>query len=136
VTEEKEPYGDAEQQDTIYEMKSVHEAANLLRVSESTVWRYAAQDILPAYRVGKKRVMFRRSDLEGLLSRLRRRKQPVAANDDLRLVPMFEGARSAVDAMTRAKEVRDRILARRGGIPVSDSWEDINEAREERTADL
>jgi len=119
-----------------YEMKSAHEAANFLRISESTVWRYAAQDILPAYRVGKKRVMFRRSDLEGLLSRLRKRKEPMAAKEELRMFPMFEGARPAADAMTRAKEVRDRILARRGGVPVTDSWMDINESREGRTADL
>jgi hypothetical protein len=38
--------------------------------------------------------------------------------------------------MTRANEVREGILARRGGVFVSESWEDINAAREERTADL
>lgn len=123
-------------EDVVYDLKSVQEAARFLRISESTVWRYADQNLLPSYRVGKKRVMFRRSDLERLLNRVRKRKEPMAARESLRLLPMSESTRSAADAMERAKEVRERILARRGGVPVSESWEDINAAREERTADL
>ena len=120
-----------------YEMKSAHEAADFLRVSESTVWRYAAQDILPAYRVGKKRVMFRRSDLEGLLRRVRRQRGATMADKDtLRLTRLSEASGGSGDAMERAREVRERILAARAGVPVYDSWVDINEAREERTADL
>ena len=124
-------------EDVVYDLKSVQEAARFLRISESTVWRYADQNLLPSYRVGKKRVMFRRSDLEGLLGRVRRRKkEPMAAGAALRLIAMSEGTRTAADAMERAKEVRERILARRGGVAVSESWTDINAAREERTADL
>jgi excisionase family DNA binding protein len=123
-------------EDVVYDMKSVGEAAELLRISESTVWRYADQGLLPSYRVGKKRVLFRRSDVEALLNRVRRKKEPMNAEARLRLVSMSEGAGAALDAMERAREVRARILARRGGVPVSDSWRDINEAREERTADL
>ena len=119
-----------------HDLKSVREAAELLRVSESTVWRYSAQDMLPAYRVGKKRVMFRRQDLEALLTRLRGRKEPMATKTKLRLIPISEGTGSRVDALTRARALQAEILARRGGVPVSDSWEDINDAREERTADL
>ena len=137
MSEERDPPNEPEVPDVTYELQSVKEAASFLRISESTVWRYADQDILPAYRVGKKRVMFRRSDLEGLLSRLRRRREPVAGNKEgLRLFALSEGSRVASGAMERAREVRERILARRGGVPVSESWEDINAAREERTADL
>ena len=129
-TEQDEP-------ELLYELRSAKETANLLRVSESTVWRYADRDLLPAYRIGPKRVMFRRSDVEALLNRLRRKKeQPLSATENLRLFSMSEGSRPAADAMARAKEVRDRILVRRGGVPVSESWEDINASREERTADL
>jgi excisionase family DNA binding protein len=134
-----EESGETDQPDVpevTYELKSAKEAAGFLRISESTVWRYAAQDILPAYRVGKKRVMFRRGDLEALLSRLRRRKEPMAAKENLRMIPMSEGARAGMDVLVRARALQAEILARRGGVPVSDSWEDINAAREERSSDL
>ncbi len=130
------PDTDPQDAEVTYELKSVKEAAELLRVSESTVWRYADQDLLPAYRVGRKRVMFRRSDLEGLLSQMRRRKKPMALRDRLRLLPMSGDAPVTTDALTRAKALQAEILARRGGVVVSESWEDINAAREERTADL
>lgn len=128
---------DSEQTEITYDLKSVGETAKLLRVSESTVWRYADQDLLPAYRVGRKRVMFRSSDIQGLLNRLRRKKEPMATDKaGLRLFAMSEGARASTEAMARAREVRERILANRSGAFVSESWEDINAAREERTADL
>lgn len=129
--------GNPEGPDFLYDLKSAREAADLLRVSESTVWRYADQNILPAYRIGPKTVRFRGSDLKSLVYRVPRRKSPTTMmKKRLRLTPMSEGGRPAADAMTRAKEIRERILARRGGVPVSESWEDINAAREERTADL
>jgi excisionase family DNA binding protein len=121
-----------------YDLQSVKEAARLLRVSESTVWRYADQSLLPAYRVGRKRVMFRRGDLEALLNRLRGkdRKTAMKGTDSLRLTSISSSSVRAVDAMLRARELRGGILTRRGGIVVSEAWEDINAAREERMADL
>ena len=111
-----------------YELKSVKEAAQLLRVSETTVWRYADQDLLPAYRVGRKRVMFRRGDLESLLNRLRRKKEPMKAASKLRLMSMSENAGAGTDAIARARDVRAGILVRRGGIAVTESWRDIDAA--------
>lgn len=122
-------------QEITYELASVKEAARLLRVSESTVWRYADQDLLPAYRVGRKRVMFRRSDLEKLLSRIRRKKQTVTTNDKMRLFAMSESARDSATAIARARSLGAEILKRRGSF-FADSGEMINEAREERTEDL
>lgn len=137
MTEEEQPSRtEDEQPELIYELKSVKEAAELLRVSESTVWRYADRDLLPSFRVGPKRVMFRRSDLESLLGRVRKKKGSMADNRGLRLLPMTEGGRSGTDAILRAKELRERILAGRDGVPVRASWMEINEAREERAADL
>jgi len=110
----------------------------MLRISESTVWRYAAQDILPSYRVGRKRVMFRPEDLNALLKGVRRKKEPLmAARKRLRMMAMSESADSGARmAMTRATALREDILARRGGIALAASWEDIAEAREERSRDL
>jgi excisionase family DNA binding protein len=121
-----------------YDLNSVKEAARFLRVSETTVWRYADQDILPAYRVGRKRVMFRRGDLEALQNNVRRKKQPVnTTRRRLRLMAMSEGAdKDARAVMTRATALREDILAGRGGVALGSSWEDIDEAREERSRDL
>lgn len=127
--------GAEEPQEITYELKSVKEAAEMLRVSESTVWRYADQDLLPAYRVGRKRVMFRRSDLEKLLNRIRRKKQTVRTDDKMRLFAMSESTRDAADAIARARTLGADIFNRRGSV-FANSGEMINEAREERTENL
>ena len=125
-----------EEREIIYDMTSVKEAAQLLRVSESTVWRWADQNIVPAYRVGRKRVMFRRSDLQNLLNRVRKRKEPMTTKERLRLFSMVEGGTSGrTDLVRRAKSLQADIVARRGGV-LSASWEDINDSRDERSADL
>jgi hypothetical protein len=82
--------------------------------------------------------MFRRGDLEALLNRLRGkdRKTAMKGTDSLRLTSISSSSVRAVDAMLRARELRGGILTRRGGIVVSEAWEDINAAREERMADL
>jgi excisionase family DNA binding protein len=121
------------------DMKSVKEAADLLKVSESTVWRYADQDLLPSYRLGPKQVRFKVSDLESLIYRVpRRKKQPaMSMTERLRLTTMNVGAvRETSELIARATSLRADILARRGGVVVSDSADDINASREERSADL
>jgi excisionase family DNA binding protein len=140
--EEKEASGGEdtpEGPEFLYELKSAKEAADLLRVSESTVWRYAEQDLLPAYRLGPKQIRFRASDLESLIYRVpRRRKKPVVSmTERLRLTSMSSGEMRATDELiARAASLRADILTRRGGVVVSDSAEDINAAREERSSEL
>jgi excisionase family DNA binding protein len=119
--------------DVRYDLKSAKEAADYLRVSEATMWRYVAKDIVPAYRVGRKRVWFKRSDLDGLLKPLRGREPRVSKTDKaLNTVAMETGARGSWAALSRAATLRDSIMARRGGAVFSDSAEEINAAREAR----
>lgn len=132
--------GDETQQpEFLYELKSAKEAAELLRISESTVWRYADQELLPTYRLGPKKIMFRTSDLESLIYRVPRRKKKPTVNmtERLRLTAMREGeARASAELVARAASLRDEILTRRGGAVTTAAWEDINASREERSADL
>ncbi len=47
-----------------------------------------------------------------------------------------EERRRGLEAMQAAKQLRQRILARRGGEPLPSSWGLIREAREVRTSQL
>jgi excisionase family DNA binding protein len=134
---ETDPAEDDHSNDVRYDLKSAKEAAEYLRVSEATVWRYVAQDIVPAYRVGKKRVWFKRTDLDGLLKPLRGKEPKVSKTDNtLTTVAMETGARGSWDAFDRAADLRERIMERRRGVVFSDSTEIINAAREARTREL
>lgn len=58
-------------EETQKELFSVQEAAEFLRVSETTVRRYISDGRLPAYRLGDERLIrIKRQDLAGLLSPL------------------------------------------------------------------
>jgi excisionase family DNA binding protein len=127
--------------DVSYDLKSAKEAAEYLRVSEATVWRYVAQDMVPAYRLGKKRVWFKRSDLDKLLEPLKgsgqRKERPMNTNyKAIATFPMETGVRGSWDALDRAADLRERITERRRGVVFSDSTEIINAARELRTREM
>ncbi len=47
---------------------SVAEAAKLLQVSQSTLWRWIDSGKLPAYRIGLRRIRLKRADLQQLVS--------------------------------------------------------------------
>jgi len=49
------------------ETLSVAEAAELLKVSKSTLWRWIDRGDLPAYRVGRRRIRLKRTDIENRL---------------------------------------------------------------------
>ena len=59
---------------------TVPEAARLLRVSPSTVWRWIEAGRLPAYRVGVKAIRIKKIDLEAVLIPVEseERRRPVA----------------------------------------------------------
>lgn len=101
---------------------SVAEAARVLDVSRTTVWRWIEAGTLTAYRVGPKSIRIRRQDLEALLRPAREGKK---------------GARIAMKERIWAKPVSDEELARRKAL-----FARIVEKRKERniaplaTADL
>jgi excisionase family DNA binding protein len=117
-----------------YDLRSAKEAADYLRVSESTVWRWADQGIMPAYRVGRKRVRFKLEDLESLLTSRSKESEPVK-RANLALTSIEAAGASAWDAMDRADALRERIRLRRGGVVFSNSADDIAAARKARAKD-
>ena len=118
---------------------TVSQAAALLKVSTSTLWRWINRGDLPAHRFGHRRVMIKQNDLDRMISPAR-----VEAPDDYwarerqRLSrPLTDAERdkalAAFEAAQRqAKEWRERS----GGQLFSDSVEIIHEMREERTKQL
>lgn len=119
---------------------SVTEAATLMRVAPSTIRRWIREGDVPAYRFGKRRVALRRADLATLITPAGYATGTVSslAGDQpkqfRRLTP--EEKQRALEALDRAQELSDRILARRGGKPFPPAWETLNEMRDERTREL
>ena len=122
------------------------EAAKLLKVSPVTISRWLKQGRLPAYRLGPRAVRIRRTDLDSLLS-------PAYDEEHLPMSPVaYEPDPQEIDdeliasieplsdreveelraAMESARELREHMLAERGGRPLPPSWPLIREAREER----
>lgn len=126
------------------QLYSVQEAASALGVSTSTIWRWIETERLPAYRIGPKAVRIRKADLEDAVKPARTNAKEVIA--------MRSSATTAVDvankpltaaeadhmlrAIERAEALREKMLARRKGKPLSSSWDIIDRAREERSRDL
>ena len=117
---------------------SVAEAARLLHVSQSTVWRWINAEQLPAYRFGHKRVLVKQSDLEASISPARQgqakkggsvEKRERSPERDLTAGEQ-EGLAVAIE---EANQFRAKLLAQRGGKPFPPAWEAINELRDERS---
>ena len=56
---------------------TVAQAAKLLDVSPATVWRWIANEKLPAYRVGPRTIRIRKQDMEGVITPARRKEVPM-----------------------------------------------------------
>jgi len=123
------------------ETLSVAEAAELLKVSKSTLWRWIDRGDLPAYRVGRRRIRLKRTDIENRLVAARelRHVQQVPIYTSVEDVPRRltpEEQARGFDALNRLRELQEVMLARNGGKLFSSSTDLINEARDERTRQL
>lgn len=123
------------------ETLTVPEAAELLKVSPSTLWRWIDRGDLPAYRVGRRRVRIKKSDVEDRLVSARAPRpiqgQPIytsLADIPRRLTP--EEQARGLAALERLREIHARMLRERGGELFPSSSDLINEARDERTRQL
>ena len=122
------------------ELLSVAEAAKALRVSVPTIKRWIKDGRLPAYHLGPRYVRIRRADLTRLLTPLQRgevtsmnERDLSSIKADLKVKPLTdEQVSQALQAMKQAQELRSQMRARRGGKPLSPSWEILREVREER----
>ena len=116
------------------DLVSVREAAHLLRVSESTVWRWINEDLLPAHRVGRKRVYLKRGELTPLLRPAR------GEGGDMLEKEKRSGKATASETaqFVQAIEAAERLQAEQAkrGRPLLEAWQDINNMREERSREL
>ncbi len=118
---------------------SVSEAAQLLKVSTSTIWRWINRGELPAYRVGQRRIVLKASEVEQILRAVRQQ--------DREEVSTMEGSQQQVTlaaadvtrlraAMERAQALRTRILQEHGGQSLPSSTEVLREQRDQRSTEL
>jgi excisionase family DNA binding protein len=123
------------------ELLTLAEAAALLKVNSFTLRRWIDQGILPAYRVGQRRLRVRRIDLARMITPIRGSEEqlaPLVADDSLasRQLTKDEQAR-ALAAVKRMEQLQAEWLVRRGGRPFTPtSGEILNEMRDERTRQL
>ena len=118
---------------------SVGEAAEQLTVHPSTIRRWIDSGRLRAYRLGEKRIGVKESDLAALATPLPARpgEEGLTADDDL-LPPLHltkEQQRRGLEALERLERLGAAIAAREGPF-TTESWELLNESRDERTRDL
>jgi excisionase family DNA binding protein len=134
---------------------NVSEAARILRVSPSTVWRWIDAGTLAAFRVGPKTIRIKAEDLETMMrpARVRGAADPRAVNRPAQAVmrppseaswaepeirvapPSSDVVNRRRQALERSSELRRAQLARRGGVPFPSSWQMINEERDARSED-
>ena len=113
---------------------SVPEAAAILQVSPSTIWRWIDRGDLSASRIGRRAVRLRRRDLHAVV-------KPARPAVDRSWIPnggrmTAEERRRAAVAIERFRALHKKQLAERGGIPFPSSADDIREMREERSRQL
>lgn len=122
------------------DLVSVTEAARILRVSPSTIWRWIAHDTVPAYRVGPKRVWLKTRDLEPLMETAReplRKGGEHVEKDIVHERPLTAAERErGLAAIEEARQFQSTLLASRGGTPFESSWELLAESRDERSREL
>jgi excisionase family DNA binding protein len=126
------------------EFLTVAEAASFLRVDRSTVRRWIENGTLPAYRVGQRRVRIDRRDLERVISSTSpkpSKKPPVGiryveSDEELQRKLTDDEIKEALAAVAAARELREELLRKRGGVPFPSSWQLIREMRDERTEQL
>lgn len=113
---------------------TVPEAADLLNVSPSTVWRWVKAERLPAYRVGPRAIRIKKEDLAAVVrpavwsSEVVRPHSPPGGH-------VFEPP--TAEELARRREVVDRIMANRdkrntAPLTTEDLIKQVREEREER----
>ena len=119
------------------DLLSVKEAAMQLRVSEPTIWRWINQLLLPAFRVGRKRVYVKRSDLEPLITPAREKGGSMAGLERGGVRPLTKRERELVlDAVQASRVHLSQVLEARGGRLYARSGELLAAVREERSEQL
>lgn len=131
---------------------TVAEAAALLDVSRSTLWRWIDRGELPAYRLGHRRVLIKREDLGRLLIPARGERQGKGEGERgegsgnmteiekerewLSRPFTKQEQEKALAALDAAEQFSAEMRSRRDGQLFSDSAGIVREMRDERTREL
>ncbi len=118
---------------------TVAQAAEILAVSTTTVWRWIKAELLPAYRAGPKNIRIKKQDLATVVKSTTKGKEAnmVRSKEHIPLFQMSPAeAQDQAAVVAHARALQDQILDRRSGKLLPPSWQDLNEAREERSAQL
>lgn len=124
------------------EYLAVAEAAVILSVSESTIWRWIRRGDLPAYRIGPRSVRVKREDLERRVTpfvefQSMQDEEPLEeVLERLKRPKTKEEIERGLAAAEHAARLAAEITKRRGGALLSSSWELVDEVRDERTRQL
>ena len=120
------------------EYLTVAEAATLLKVHKSTIWRWIENGSLPAYRVGQRGVRLKKADLERSLTPVGQEKggeQTVPEHERrVRRLTIKEQQRG-LRALREMQRLRAELAATYGTL-TPESWELVNASRDERTREL
>lgn len=117
---------------------SVDEAAELLKVGRSTLWRWISQGDLPAYRFGRRRVLIQLDDLDKLIAPVRREKEGgMAGPEQEEPGPLTETERkTGLEALAKLRALQEEMLGRRDGVLFPSAAEELHKLREQRTRKL
>lgn len=116
---------------------SVARAAELLKVSKSTLWRWINQAELPAYRFGHRRVLIKQADLDKLFTPARREVTAMKEPAPISIKRLTDTeVQRGLEAMEQADALLEVIRRRTKGKPLADSAALIRKAREERSGQL
>jgi excisionase family DNA binding protein len=120
------------------EYLTVAEAASLLKVHKSTIWRWIDKGQLPVYRVGQRGVRLKKADLERSLTPVSPEKGGTMAKHEQvreRRLTKAEQQRG-LRALENLDRLRAELLQERGGKLFPDSAAELRQEREKRTQEL
>lgn len=119
------------------QLMTVTEVAEYLRVAPSTVRRWVRDGAIPAFRIGRRRVGIRRSDLGAVVESIADSPKPYQA------APAYRHRKLSPDEKARALAVLDdldrlraEMVLERDGKPFLPAWELVDEIRDERAEQL
>jgi excisionase family DNA binding protein len=119
---------------------TIAEAAKLVGVHVASIRRWIDSGQLPAHRVGRRRVLVKRTDLAKLITPARPKQENgggMSRADSLQVPPLSrEEQQKLFQAVEDAKRAQQDQLVRRGGKPFPSSDSLINELRDERSHEL
>jgi excisionase family DNA binding protein len=105
---------------------TVAQAARILRVDPSTVWRWIESEKLLAYRVGRRTIRIRPRDLEALVQPAR------AGHESLSARKTYVPKRATEPELARRREAIDWILAHQVSIAPLTTADLVHKVRAER----